>query len=303
MRGVGCKAAPRSIPDRAEATMHQTSPSLAAGIGLRLPHLASVLRDRPRARWFEVHPENFIANPHAAELLGEIAAIYPISLHSVGSAGGINATHLARIRALMARINPVMLSGHLAWSTHAGEYLNDLLPLPYTPESLGIVCDHIAAVQDALGIAYHLENPSNYLGFAQSTMTETAFLNEVVMRTGCRLLCDVSNIHVSAHNLGFDARRYIDELPGEAIGEFHLGGFEIEDEAEGNSVIIDTHARPIDGAAWDLYAHAVARFGPRPTLIEWDSAIPSLDVLLGEAAKADAVADAVMTEARHALAV
>lgn len=287
--------------------MHPTSAPLAAGIGLRLQHLSTVLRDRPTANWLEVHPENFIANPHAAELLGEIAAIYPVSVHSVGisvgSATGIDRAHLARIKALMARINPVMLSGHLAWSTHEGEYLNDLLPLPYTPESLDLVCDHIAEVQDALGLAYHLENPSNYLGFAHSTMTETEFLNQIVVRTGCRLLCDVSNIHVSAHNLGYDAQRYIDELPGAAIGEFHLGGFELEDEAAGSSVIIDTHARPIDGAAWELYAHAVARFGRRPTLIEWDSAIPSIDVLLGEATKADAVADAVMGERRHAVAV
>ena len=287
--------------------MNPTSAPLAAGIGLRLPHLASVLSERPRAAWFEVHPENFIANPHAAELLAEIAALYPVSVHSVGisvgSAGGIDRAHLARIKTLIARIDPIMLSGHLAWSTHEGEYLNDLLPLPYHAQSLAIVCDHSSEVQDALGLAYHLENPSNYLGFGNSTMTETAFLSEVVTRTGCRLLCDVSNIHVSGHNLGYDARRYIDELPGEAIGEFHLGGFEIEDEAGGTSVIIDTHARPIDGQAWDLYAHAVSRFGRRPTLIEWDSAIPAIDVLLAEAAKADAVADGIVKEAHHAVAV
>lgn len=287
--------------------MTQTSPTLAAGVGLRLQHLATVLRDRPKAAWFEVHPENFIANPHAAELLCEIAALYPVSVHSVGisvgSAAGLDRAHLARTAALIARLDPILVSGHLAWSTHEGEYLNDLLPLPYTRESLAIVCDHIDAVQDALGRAYHLENPSNYLGFAHSTMTETQFLCEVVARTGCRLLCDVSNIHVSAHNLGYDARRYLDELPGAAIGEFHLGGFEMEAEEGGTEVIIDTHARPIDGAAWQLYAHAVARFGRRPTLIEWDSALPAIDVLLAEAAKADAVADAAMEDARRAIAV
>lgn len=286
--------------------MNTTSPPPAAGIGLRLQHLAGVLRDRPQAAWFEIHPENFIANPHAAELLLDIAALYPVSVHSVGisvgSAGGIDRAHLARVKALIDRIDPIMVSGHLAWSTHDGEYLNDLLPLPYDAQSLGIVCDQIAAVQDALGRAYHLENPSNYLGFSHSTMTETAFLAEVVQRTGCRLLCDVSNIHVSAHNLGYDARRYLDELPGDAIGEFHLGGFELEDEVGGTTVIIDTHARPIDGQAWALYAQAVSRFGRRPTLIEWDSAIPALDVLLAEAAKADAVATAAVKDARHAIA-
>jgi len=282
------------------------SPS-AAGIGLRLQHLASVLRDRPKAAWFEIHPENFIANPHAAEMLAGIAEAYPVSVHSVGisvgSAGGIDRAHLARVRALIETIDPIIVSGHLAWSTHEGEYLNDLLPLPYDRESLRIVCDHVAEVQDALGRAYHLENPANYLGFAHSTMTETAFLHEVVRNTGCRLLCDVSNIHVSAHNLGYDARRYMDELPGEAIGEFHLGGFELEEEAGGTQVIIDTHARPIDGQAWALYAHAVSRFGRRPTLIEWDSAIPAIDVLLAEAAKADAMAAAAVKDARHAIAV
>lgn len=287
--------------------MTYPSSSLAAGVGLRLQHLATVLRDRPKAAWFEVHPENFIANPHAAEMLCEIAALYPISVHSVGisvgSAAGLDRAHLARTAALIERLDPMLVSGHLAWSTHEGEYLNDLLPLPYTRESLAIVCDHINVVQDALGRAYHLENPSNYLGFAHSTMTETQFLGEVVTRTGCRLLCDVSNIHVSAHNLGYDARRYVDELPGAAIGEFHLGGFEMEAEHGGTDVIIDTHARPIDGAAWRLYAHAVARFGRRPTLIEWDSALPAIDVLLAEAAKADAVAVAAVEDARHGVTV
>lgn len=278
----------------------------AAGVGLRLPHLAAVLRDRPKAAWFEIHPENVLANPYAAELLEEIAALYPISVHSVGisagSAGGIDHAHLLKMRRFMARIDPVLVSGHLAWSTHEGEYLNDLLPLPYTRESLGIVCDHVAEIQDALGLAYHLENPSNYLGFTGSTMPETAFLAEVAARTGCKLLCDVSNVCVSAHNLGYDARRYLDDFPGEAIGEFHLGGFEREAEEAGTTVIIDTHARPIDAEAWELYAYAISRFGRRPTLIEWDSALPSMNVLLGEAAKADAIAAAASARVPHALA-
>ncbi|WP_421695082.1 DUF692 domain-containing protein [Aestuariivirga sp.] len=279
----------------------------SAGVGLRLQHLSAVLEDRPSAAWFEIHPENYLANPHAAEMLAEISRHYPVSVHSVGisvgSATGLDRTHLYRVKSLIDAIDPVLVSGHLAWSTHEGEYLNDLLPLPYTDESLDLISDHIDEVQDVLGRAYHLENPSNYLGFTGSTMPETAFLNEVVRRTGCKLLCDVSNIHVSAHNLGYDARRYIDELPGEAIGEMHLGGFEMEMEPSGSSVIIDTHARPIDPQAWDLYAYAVSRFGPRPTLIEWDSAIPAIDVLLREAAKADAIAVAVLEETRHAVAV
>lgn len=286
--------------------MTKSFSSRSAGVGLRLQHLAAVLRDRPDAAWFEIHPENFLANPHAAEMLEDITRHYPLSIHSVGisagSAGGLDRAHVARVRSLVTRLDPVLLSGHLAWSTHDGEYLNDLLPLPYDAQSLDVICRHVDEIQDTLGMAFHLENPSNYLGFAESTMTETAFLSEIVRRTGCRLLCDVSNIHVSAHNMGYDARRYIDELPAEAIGELHLGGFEMESEPGGTTVIIDTHARPIAPEAWDLYTHAIGRFGMRPTLIEWDSAIPSLDMLLSEAAKADAIAAALQEEC-HALAV
>jgi uncharacterized protein (UPF0276 family) len=286
-----------------------TSPSrapLRAGIGLRLQHLKTVLETRPEAAWFEIHPENYLANPYAAEMLFEIARHYPISVHSVGvsvgSAGGIDRAHLKRIRGLVDRLDPILVSGHLAWSTHEGDYLNDLLPLPYTPQSLAMIADHIAEVQDVLGRPYHLENPSNYLGFADSVMTETAFLAGLVRRTGCRLLCDISNVHVSAHNLGYDAWRYIDEFPGDAIGEMHLGGFEVESEDSGGTVIIDTHSQPIDGHAWDLYAYAVARFGMRPTLIEWDNAIPSVETLLDEAAKAEAVARHALEGVPHALA-
>lgn len=285
---------------------HSTRAPLRAGVGLRLQHLKTVLETRPEAAWFEIHPENYLANPHAAEMLFEIAGAYPISVHSVGvsvgSAEGIDRRHLRRIHDLIDRLDPILVSGHLAWSTHEGDYLNDLLPLPYTAQSLAKIADHISEVQDALGRPYHLENPSNYLGFIDSTMTETAFLAALVERTGCRLLCDVSNVHVSAHNLGYDARRYIDEFPGHAIGEMHLGGFEIEAEAGGTTVIIDTHSQPIDGHAWDLYAYAVERFGMRPTLIEWDNAIPALDTLLDEASKAEVVAHRALEGMPRALA-
>ncbi len=278
------------------------------GIGLRLQHLREVAETRPRAGWFEVHPENYLANPHARELLEVIARDYPISIHSVGvsvgSAGGIDRLHLRRVRDLVDRLDAVMVSGHLAWSTHEGEYLNDLLPLPYDAESVALLARHIGEVQDALGRPYHLENPASYLGFAHSTMTETEFLGELVRRTGCRLLCDVSNVHVSAQNLGYDARRYIDEFPADAVGEMHLGGFVVEpDEGiDGSSVLIDTHSRPIDENAWELYAHAVRRFGPKPTLIEWDNDLPDFAVLAAEADRADRVVAQVGSEARHARA-
>ena len=279
----------------------------ASGAGLRLPHLTDVVATRPSAAWFEIHPENFLANPHAAELLVDIARDYPVSVHSVGvsigSASGVDRPHLARVRTLIDRIDPIFVSGHLAWSTHAGEYLNDLLPLPYTKDTLRIVSAHVDEVQDALGREYLVENPSSYVGFSTSTMTEVEFLSELVHRTGCRLLCDVSNIYLSAHNLGFDADRYIAELPAEVIAELHLGGFASEPEQGGGEVLIDTHGSRIADPVWAFYSRALQHFGRKPTLIEWDNNIPTLDVILAEAARADAVSQcAFAPKPSHALA-
>ena len=280
-----------------------------AGVGLRLPHIEEAVVTRPSAGWFEIHPENFVANPHATELLQELSHAYPISVHtvglSVGSVTGIDRAHLKRVRALIDLVDPVLVSGHLAWSTHGAEYLNDLLPLPYDDETLNLVARHLVEVQAGLGRPYLLENPSSYVGFAGSTMTEVEFLNELVDRTGCRLLCDVSNVWVSAHNMGGDARAYLDALPAAAIAELHLGGFTAEDDeaTPGGRVLIDTHATAIAPPAWDLYAHAVARFGPKPTLIEWDNEIPALATLLDQASIADAVAGrSISMGARHVIA-
>lgn len=280
-----------------------------SGVGLRLPHIEEAVATRPAAGWFEIHPENFLANPHATELLEELARSYPISVHtvglSVGSAHGVDRVHLRRMRRFVDRIDPVLLSGHLAWSTHQGEYLNDLLPLPYTEETLAIVSRHVAEVQDGVGRTLLIENPSRYVGFTGSTMTEVRFLDELVRRTGCRLLCDVSNVYLSAHNMGYDARRYLDELPAAAVGELHLGGFTVEadDAAAGQEVIVDTHSAPIAAPVWELYAYAVARFGAQPTLIEWDNDIPALGTLLTEATVADEVASrSRRLEAGHAAA-
>jgi len=261
------------------------------GVGLRLPHLAEMVATRPPAGWLEVHPENIVANPHAAELLTDLSADYPISLHtvgiSIGSAIGIDRSHLKRIRALADRIDPVFVSGHLAWSTYENEYLNDLLPLPYNEETLQLVAAHVHEVQDTLGGPYLIENPARYVGFRSSTMTETEFLAEIVRRTGCRLLCDISNVVVSAYNMDYEAHRYIDDFPAEAIRELHLGGYTPEDD-----VLIDTHGAPIDERSWDLYAYALRRFGPKPTLIEWDNNLPPLTALLAEAAHAGEIAHA-----------
>ena len=269
-----------------------------AGVGLRLPHLAEVVATRPSAAWFEIHPENCLANPHAAELLDEIAQHYPISVHtvgvSIGSASGIDHAHLKRVRTLVDRINPALVSGHLAWSTHRGEFLNDLLPMPYDDESLEVLVRHVKEVQDGLGRPYLVENPSSYIGFGASTMNEAQFLSELVARTGCKLLCDVSNVYLSGHNMGYDPLTYLKGLPADAVGELHLGGFAIErDDAADEDVLIDTHACRIDDAAWRLYAEAIRLFGPTPTLIEWDSDIPAFDILIEEAATANRIAASV----------
>jgi uncharacterized protein (UPF0276 family) len=266
---------------------------------------------RPEAGWLEIHPENFLASPHAAELLTELARHYPISVHSVGvsigTAAGIDHGHLKRVRALVDRIDPIFVSGHLAWSTHQGEYLNDLLPLPFNQETLRLVADHLAEVQDVLGRPYLVENPSSYVGLRASTMSEAEFLGELAVRTKCRLLCDVSNVYLSAHNMGYEAREYIDSLPAGAIEELHLGGFTAEtDEANPNpsehsEVWVDTHAAHLTEPAWDLYEYAVRRFGGKPTLIEWDNDVPTLETLLAEARRAERILERTM-EPQHAVA-
>jgi uncharacterized protein len=279
--------------------------TLPAGIGLRLPHISEVMAARPAVGWLEVHPENFLANPHATELLVELARHYPVSVHtvgvSIGSADGVDRAHLDRVAAFVDRLDPMLVSGHLAWSTHRGIYLNDLLPLPYTAETLARVSDHLAEVQDRLGRPYLVENPSTYVGFAHSTMTETEFLHALVSRTGCRLVCDVSNIVLSGHNMGFDPFAYLEALPADAVGELHLGGFTPEgDEATpGRTLLVDTHAARVDDTVWPLYIEAVRRFPGASTLIEWDNDLPDLSTLVAEADRADDVRVSAL-ESSHA---
>jgi uncharacterized protein (UPF0276 family) len=283
-------------------------PQLSAGVGLRLPHLAEVAAGTAAAAWLELHPEKLLAKNPARELLLEARRQCPVSVHtvgiSVGSADGIDHAHLARLRELVADLDPILVSGHLAWSTHGDAYLNDLLPLPYDDETLRIVASHVQRVQEALGRPYLIENPSSYVGFRASSMTEVEFLSALAARTGCRLLCDVSNIHLSGHNMGYDPRAYLDAFPAEAVDELHLGGFtpEPDDATPGASILIDTHGAAIDAAVWPLYAHALRRFGAVPTLIEWDNDIPPFATLLAEARRADAVAAAVLEETAGAAA-
>jgi uncharacterized protein (UPF0276 family) len=266
-----------------------------SGVGLRLPHLKEMVATLPPIGWLEVHPENFLANPHAAELLAELSTHYPISFHTVGISVGsvldIDRSHLKRLQSLIDRIHPILVSGHLAWSTYGNDYLIDLLPIPCNEEALRVVAVHVDEVQNVLGRSYLIENPASYVGFCSSAMPETEFLSELVRRSGCELLCDVSNIVVSAHNMGYSPYRYLDDFPAAAIGEIHLGGYTLEeDEATTDSELwIDSHAAAITALSWDLYAYALRRFGIKPTLIEWDNDIPSLTTLLEEATKADKI--------------
>jgi uncharacterized protein (UPF0276 family) len=275
---------------------------MAAGVGLRAPHVAAVMATRPAVPWFEVHAENYMGGGAALRALEAVRQDYPIAVHgvglSLGSADGLDERHLARLAALVERIEPVLVSEHLSWSVAGGAYLNDLLPLPYTAETLDVLCRHVDRVQGRLRRRILVENPSSYLRFRGSTMAEPELLHALAERTGCGLLCDVNNVYVSSQNLGSDPRAYLAALPAEAVGEIHLAGHAAND-ADGRVVLIDDHGSRVAGPVWDLYAAARARFGPVPTLVEWDTNLPALDVLLDEARRADAVA-ARVTGARAA---
>ncbi|MCL4143883.1 UNVERIFIED_CONTAM: hypothetical protein GTU68_037890 [Idotea baltica] len=225
--------------------------------------------------------------------LKHLAQIYPVSCHgvglSIGAEGPLDTEHLARLKHLVDWLNPALFSEHLAWSTHDTHFLNDLLPVPYTQGVVDRVVDHINQVQDTVGRQMLLENPSTYVAFAQSDMSEIDFLSSVAKRTGCGLLLDVNNVFVSATNQKYSPQGYIDAYPLEHVGEIHLGGHEEDADDHGEPLLIDSHSRAVVDPVWALYEYTLARSGPRPTLIEWDNDIPAWDVLASEAAQADAL--------------
>ncbi len=264
----------------------------SAGIGLRAPHVAQVLAERPPVPWFEVHSENYFADGGPAlAALGRIRADYPVSLHgvglSLGSTDALDTAHLAKLARLVDRIAPAQVSEHLCWSSVNGRHFNDLLPLPYTREALDHVCARVSAVQDCLGRKILVENVSSYLTFPESTMMESEFVVEVAVRSGCGLLVDVNNIYVNARNHGGDADAYLAAIPPELVAEIHLAGF----DASG-PCLIDTHGAPVAPDVWALYERALRRFGRVPTLIEWDTDIPEFAVLQREAATAQSYLEA-----------
>jgi len=276
---------------------------MVAGIGLRARHVGELLDRRPVVPWVEVHAENYLANAGALASLKEVRRSYPVALHgvglSLGSAGPLDLRHLERLARLVESIEPCVVSEHLSWSGSGAVYLNHLLPLPYTLETLRVVAEHVEQVQERLGRRILVENPSSYLRFRHSSMPEAEFLGELVRRTGCGLLCDVNNVYVSAWNVGLDAEAYLAALPAGAVGEIHLAGHAVND-ADGVSLLIDDHGSPVSPAVWRLYRQALDRFGPVPTLIEWDTDIPALDVLLAEARKADGIFTEARRETGHA---
>jgi uncharacterized protein len=270
----------------------------AAGIGLRSPHIRKLRSERPPVRWLEVHSENYFADGgRALEALDDLRSDYPLSLHgvgmSLGSADPLDRAHVGKLRRLADRVEPALISEHLCWSGVGGRHFNDLLPLPYTEEALAHVTTRVGELQDALGREILVENVSTYLGFAEATIPEWEFVVELALRSGCRLLLDVNNIYVNAVNHGFDADRYLAAIPGDKVAEIHLAGFEAS-----RPYLIDTHGAPVAPDVWALYTRALARFGPRPTLIEWDLDIPAFEVLAREAATAQAILDASHAVAR-----
>lgn len=263
-----------------------------AGLGLKAEHYADALACDAEGLWFEVHPENYMAGGPRRAWLERMATRHPLSLHgvalSLAADEAPDAAHLKRLRELVERVQPVLVSEHLAWSTWRGSYHPDLLPFPRTNEALARIADNIQRTQDALGRSIAVENPSHYLRLDGHDWDEVDFLVELTRRTGCALLLDVNNVHVSAHNLGFDASTWLDRVPATAVAEIHLAGYS-EDEA--GTLLIDSHASAISAPVWALYRQLVQRIGPRPTLIERDDAIPPFAELLAERAIAQATLD------------
>ena len=269
-------------------TQFQNLPA-RSGVGYKPQHFDQILTDPGPVSWLEIHAENYMgAGGRPLAQLRHLAERFAISVHgvglSIGGEGPLDLAHLARLKTLCDWLNPASFSEHLAWSTHEGSYLNDLLPLPYTPATVTRVCDHIDQVQTVLGRRMLLENPSTYIAFSETTMAETEFLAEIIRRTGCGLLLDVNNVYVSAVNQAYDPIDYIRAFPLPHVGEIHLGGHEEDADDHGARLLIDSHGAAVVDPVWTLYAQTIALSGPKPTLIEWDNDGPDWPVLRAEAA-------------------
>jgi hypothetical protein len=282
---------------RARESMNGHGIPARAGIGLRPPHYRQLLDELPDIGWLEVHSENYFCDGgQPLYFLERLRRHYPVSLHgvglSLGSTDALSRDHLERLARLIDRVEPALVSEHLSWSSVGGRFYNDLLPLPYTEEALALVCRHVDEAQDYLGRQLLVENISSYLQFAESSLPEWEFVAEVARRTGCAILLDVNNIYVSAVNHGFDAAHYLRGIPAAHVREIHLAGHD-----HNGRCLIDTHGTRVCEPVWALYREAVARFGRVPALIEWDTDLPPLAVLVDEAGTADTI-----MESPHVLA-
>jgi uncharacterized protein len=264
-----------------------------AGIGLRAQHHSEIIATMPEVAWFEAHSENYFARGGSQrEVLSRVRGRYPLSLHgvglSLGSTDPLDRAHLDEVARLVRDFNPALVSEHLSWSSVGGRFMNDLLPLPWTEEALRHMTSRVSAVQAHLGRQILIENVSSYLQFSCSQMREWEFLTALAQESGCGILLDVNNIYVSARNHGFDPHVYLQLVPRTAVREIHLAGHSVN-RVDGHEILIDTHSTHVCGEVWDLYRAAVQRFGDVPTLIEWDTDIPTLDVLIEEARLADCI--------------
>lgn len=264
------------------------------GVGYKPQHFSQIMDCPGAVAWLEIHAENYMGDGgRPLAQLRTLAERFALSVHgvglSIGGEGPLDRDHLARLKHLIGWLNPASFSEHLAWSTHDSHFLNDLLPLPYTAATLTRVCAHIDHVQEIVGRQMLLENPSNYLAFSDSDMSEVDFLSEIATRTGCGLLFDVNNVFVSATNQQTDPLSYINSFPLDKVGEIHLGGHDEDEDEHGAPLLIDSHGKPVVDPVWALYDHTIAVGGAKPTLIEWDNDVPDWPVLEAEAARADAV--------------
>lgn len=274
-----------------DAAEHSQSLPNKPGVGYKPQHFSDILENPGTVGWLEIHAENYMGmGGRPLAQLRHLTEEFPMSVHgvglSIGGEGPLDPEHLARLKHLVEWLNPTVFSEHLAWSTHEGSYFNDLLPLPYTKDTLTRVADHIDQLQNTIGRRMMLENPSSYLKFSESTWSEPDFLREVANRTGCGLLLDVNNVFVSATNLDYDPRSYIDEYPLDKVGEIHLGGHDEDEDEHGKPLLIDSHGAEVVDPVWALLDYTLARSGPRPILIEWDNDVPDWPVLSAEADRA-----------------
>lgn len=261
------------------------------GVGYKPQHFNDIMADPGPVTWIEVHAENYMGD--GGRPLAQLRALsekFALSVHgvglSIGGEGPLDADHLARLKKLCDWAQPASFSEHLAWSTHGAEFLNDLLPLPYTDTTLTHVARHIDQVQEVLGRQMLLENPSSYLVFAESDMSETEFLAELTHRTGCGLLLDVNNVFISSTNLGVSPQAYIDAYPIKRVGELHVGGHDEDADDDGAPLLIDSHGKPVVDPVWDLLSYTLTQTGPKPVLVEWDNDVPDWRGLRAEAMRA-----------------